>query len=160
MAIEVEPLPLPSSADPSKFADFGREVKGVDPGQLTDEQFKEVQELLYKVRSILSSYKALQVSYRITQHDALLFRNANLTPEQKYVSQATDMMIGQRAQVFIGNGVRIQTLILYVQNGTFIDIMPFVTVFEHVVEYSDVAYGKGHAAAKHAHVVKGLGLGL
>ena len=84
MAIEVVPLPLPSSADPSKFADFGREVKGVDPGQLTDEQFKEVQELLYKVRSILSSFKALQVSHRTTQHDALLFRNANLTPEQQY----------------------------------------------------------------------------
>ncbi|KLO20172.1 Clavaminate synthase-like protein [Schizopora paradoxa] len=65
MAIEVVALPLPSSADPSKFADFGREVKGVDPGQLTDEQFKEIQELLYK-------------------HDALLFRNTNLTPEQQY----------------------------------------------------------------------------
>ena len=48
----------------------------------------------------------------------------------------------------------------YVQNGTFIDIMHFVTVFEHVVEYCDAAYGKGHAAAKHTHVVKGLGLGL
>lgn len=52
MAIDVAPLPLPPSADPSKFVDFGREVKGVDPGQLTDEQFKEIQELLYKVRSI------------------------------------------------------------------------------------------------------------
>lgn len=40
-------------------------MKGVDPGQLTDEQFKEIQELLYR-------------------HDALLFRNANLTPEQQY----------------------------------------------------------------------------
>lgn len=29
------------------------------------------------------------------------------TPEQKYVSQATDMLIGQRAQVLIGNGVSI-----------------------------------------------------
>lgn len=50
MAVEVAPLPLPPSADPSKFANFGREVKNVDPGNLTDEQFKEVEELLYKVR--------------------------------------------------------------------------------------------------------------
>lgn len=50
MAIEVAPLPLPASADPSKFTDFGREVKGVNPGSLTPEEFKEIEELLYKVR--------------------------------------------------------------------------------------------------------------
>lgn len=49
MAIEVTPLPLPPSADASKFANFGREVKGVNPGSLTDDQFKEIAELLYKV---------------------------------------------------------------------------------------------------------------
>lgn len=49
MAIEVAPLPLPPSADASKLAEFGREVKGVDPGQLTPEQFQEIEELLYKV---------------------------------------------------------------------------------------------------------------
>ncbi|PSR92063.1 hypothetical protein PHLCEN_2v4779, partial [Hermanssonia centrifuga] len=31
-------------------------------------------------------------------------RDLVLTPEEKYVSQTMDMMIGQRAQVFIGNG--------------------------------------------------------
>ena len=49
MAIEVAPLPLPPSADPSKFAEFGREVRGINPGTLTPEQFKEIEELLYKV---------------------------------------------------------------------------------------------------------------
>ena len=49
MAIDVLPLPLPPSADPSKFVDFGREVKGVNPGALTDTQFKEIHDLLYKV---------------------------------------------------------------------------------------------------------------
>lgn len=49
MAIELAPLPLPASADASKFADFGREVKGVNPGGLTLDQFKEIEELLYKV---------------------------------------------------------------------------------------------------------------
>lgn len=34
-------------------------------------------------------------------------RDMEWTPEQKYVSQATDMLIGQRAQVLIGNGVNI-----------------------------------------------------
>lgn len=65
MAIEFVPLPLPASADAAKFADFGREVKGVHPGTLTPEQFQEIQEALYK-------------------HDALLFRDVTLTPEQQY----------------------------------------------------------------------------
>ena len=49
MTIELTPLVLPASADASKFADFGREVKGVNPGTLTPEQFQEIQEALYKV---------------------------------------------------------------------------------------------------------------
>ncbi|KAF8753723.1 Alpha-ketoglutarate dependent xanthine dioxygenase [Rhizoctonia solani] len=65
MAIEVLPLPLPPSADASKFKEFGREVKGVDVGNLTPEQFKEIEELLYK-------------------YNALLFRNTSLSPEQQY----------------------------------------------------------------------------
>ena len=48
--IQVLPLPLPPSADASKFTEFGREVKGVDPGNLTPEQFRHIEELLYKVR--------------------------------------------------------------------------------------------------------------
>lgn len=32
-------------------------------------------------------------------------RDLKLSWEQKYVAQTVDMMIGQRAQVFIGNGV-------------------------------------------------------
>ncbi|KAJ7625839.1 Clavaminate synthase-like protein [Roridomyces roridus] len=65
MAIQLSPLPLPASADPSKFAEFGREVIGVDPGNLSPEQFSEVREALYK-------------------YDALLFRNATVSPEQQY----------------------------------------------------------------------------
>ena len=49
MTIEVLPLPLPPSADSSKFKDFGREVRGIHPGRLTDEEFKEIEQLLYKV---------------------------------------------------------------------------------------------------------------
>ena len=56
MTIELTPLVLPASADASKFADFGREVKGVDPGTLTSEQFQEIQEALYKVCVVLSSF--------------------------------------------------------------------------------------------------------
>ena len=50
MAIEVAPLPIPPTADPAKLKDFGREVKGVNPGALSPEEFKEVHDLLYKVR--------------------------------------------------------------------------------------------------------------
>lgn len=49
MTVELAPLALPASADASKFADFGREVKGIDPGNLTPEQFQEIQEALYTV---------------------------------------------------------------------------------------------------------------
>ena len=39
-------------------------------------------------------------------------RDLKLSWEQKYVAQTVDMMIGQRAQVFIGNGVRFFKLLL------------------------------------------------
>ncbi|TFK70088.1 Clavaminate synthase-like protein [Pluteus cervinus] len=65
MAIELAPLPLPASADQSKFADFGREVKGVDPGSLSPEQLEDVKQALY-------------------QHSVLLFRGVNVTPEAQY----------------------------------------------------------------------------
>ncbi len=49
MAIELIPFTLPASADAAFFADFGREVKGVDPGNFTPEQFKEIEQALYQV---------------------------------------------------------------------------------------------------------------
>ncbi|KAJ7131163.1 Clavaminate synthase-like protein [Mycena epipterygia] len=63
--IQLTLLPLPESADASKFTQFGREVVGVDPGNLTSEEFEEIREALYK-------------------YDALLFRDATLSPEQQY----------------------------------------------------------------------------
>ncbi|OBZ68541.1 hypothetical protein A0H81_11536 [Grifola frondosa] len=57
--------PSSASADVSRFADFGREVKGIDPGNLSSEHFKEIEHLLYK-------------------YGALLFRNVDLSPEQQY----------------------------------------------------------------------------
>jgi hypothetical protein len=51
MAIDLVPLPLPSSADASKFKDFGREVKGVNPGSFTPDEFEELKEAVYKVRT-------------------------------------------------------------------------------------------------------------
>ncbi|KAH7915747.1 taurine catabolism dioxygenase [Hygrophoropsis aurantiaca] len=66
MAIELAPLPLPPTADQAKFdSDFGREVKGISPGELTPDQFQEIHDALYK-------------------HSALLFRDVTLTPEQQY----------------------------------------------------------------------------
>lgn len=88
MAIELVPLPLPPSADASKFANFGREVKNIHPGNFTPEEFKEIQEALYKVR-FFAAVQTLQS--RLTeapisslQYDALLFRNVDFTPEQQY----------------------------------------------------------------------------
>ena len=50
MTIETVPLTLPPSADPSKFANFGREVIGLDPGNLSSSDFAEIRQLLYKVQ--------------------------------------------------------------------------------------------------------------
>jgi hypothetical protein len=50
MTIQTVPLTLPPSADPSKFANFGREVIGVDPGNLSSSDFAEIRQLLYKVQ--------------------------------------------------------------------------------------------------------------
>ena len=38
-------------------------------------------------------------------------RDLVLTPEQKHVSQALDMLVAQRAQVFVGNGVSAMLLV-------------------------------------------------
>ncbi|KAJ3506464.1 hypothetical protein NLJ89_g6853 [Agrocybe chaxingu] len=65
MAIELAPFPVPSSTDAAKLADFGREVKGINVAEFTPEQFKEIEEALYK-------------------HGALLFRNTKLSPAQQY----------------------------------------------------------------------------
>lgn len=65
MTLEFVPLPLPASADPNAFANFGRQVNGVHPGELTPEIFPQIRDALYK-------------------HGALLFRDVVLTPEQQY----------------------------------------------------------------------------
>ena len=51
MHIQTVPLALPPSADPSKFTQFGREVIGVDPRNLSPAEFTEIERLLYTVRS-------------------------------------------------------------------------------------------------------------
>ena len=51
MAIELVPLPLPDSADASKLSNFGREVKGVNPANITpgSDLFREIESALYTV---------------------------------------------------------------------------------------------------------------
>jgi xanthine dioxygenase len=85
MTIETEPLPLPPSADPSRFSTFGRQVIGLDPGNLTPSDFAEIQDLLYRVIYTFSPrHHGMFSDLILFQHDALLFRDANLSPEQQY----------------------------------------------------------------------------
>ncbi|GJJ13258.1 hypothetical protein Clacol_007509 [Clathrus columnatus] len=65
MTIELEPFPLPETADSKSLKDFGRVVRGLDPANLTEQEFKEVENLLY-------------------QYDALLFKDVKLSPEAQY----------------------------------------------------------------------------
>ena len=44
------PLPLPPSTDPFRYSNFGRQVIGFDPGNLTPSDFAEIQDLLHKVQ--------------------------------------------------------------------------------------------------------------
>ena len=84
MTIELLPLPLPATADASKFVDFGREVRGVDPGNLTSEEFAAIHEALYKVCLVFQLAVIDILIYSPRQHSALLFRDVSLTPEQQY----------------------------------------------------------------------------
>jgi alpha-ketoglutarate-dependent taurine dioxygenase len=83
MTIQTIPFTLPLSADPSKLAYFGREVVGVDPGNLSPSDFAEIQRLLYKVPFSPRERSSID-DLVLFQHDALLFRNVNLSPEQQY----------------------------------------------------------------------------
>ncbi|TFK83211.1 Clavaminate synthase-like protein [Polyporus arcularius HHB13444] len=65
MAIDLAPISLPATADAEQFKDFGREILGVNPGGMSEEQMKEVHDLLHK-------------------YSVLLFRDVDVTPEQQY----------------------------------------------------------------------------
>lgn len=90
MTIEVTSLPLPPTADPSKFAEFGREVKGVNPGTLTAEQFKEIEELLYKVCSALNLERVLHLtlcSTRLCSSATSTSRLSSSMPSQRCAAE-------------------------------------------------------------------------
>ena len=72
MAIELTPLPLPPSADPSKFADFGRQVTGVHPGNFTPDEFNDIREALYKVRRRPSGERELNADHLFAARRSLV----------------------------------------------------------------------------------------
>ena len=89
MAIESAPLPLPSSADPSSFVDFGREVKGVSSRPPSLLRSSTTHSTRLALRFVLSGHRPRFTNYiRFTplshQHGALLFRNVTLTPQQQH----------------------------------------------------------------------------
>ena len=51
MTVRTVPLTHTPSADPSKMSNFGREVIGIDPSNLSSSDFAEIQDLLYEVLS-------------------------------------------------------------------------------------------------------------
>jgi hypothetical protein len=55
MPIQISPIQLPPSADTTLLAHFGREITGIDPGNLSGDALAEVQELLYAVSSLQST---------------------------------------------------------------------------------------------------------
>lgn len=47
-------LPVPPSADPAAFQDFGRKVEGFDPETVNEKGMAEIIEMLYKVSPLLT----------------------------------------------------------------------------------------------------------
>ena len=84
MAIEVLPIPLPPTANAAKCGQMGRVVKGVSPGTATEEQLKEIHDLLYKVSGFLANPRTCDAETVLVKHDILLFQDCSLTPEQQY----------------------------------------------------------------------------
>ncbi|OWZ31670.1 taurine catabolism dioxygenase TauD [Cryptococcus neoformans c45] len=60
-----KPIPVPPSVDPTMFKDFGRQVEGFEPDNVTSEQMEEIMDMLYK-------------------HSILLFKNLKLSPKQQF----------------------------------------------------------------------------
>lgn len=68
-------------------------------------------------------------------------RDLVLSWDQTFVSQAVDMVIGQRAQVLIGNGVRFKFVLSLLSR--FVSLMEILlSVLEHDFEHRDVADGQ------------------
>ncbi|TEB38554.1 Clavaminate synthase-like protein [Coprinellus micaceus] len=67
VTLDLDPIPFPPSLNPTHFQQFGREVKGIHPRDLVKNLFifQMIEKALY-------------------EHDLLLFRNVDLTPEEQY----------------------------------------------------------------------------
>jgi hypothetical protein len=76
MTIETVPLTLPPSADPSKFLNFGREVIGIDPGDLSSSDFAEIRQLLYEVRYPCSALPRADRNLSTLEHSLILFSSS------------------------------------------------------------------------------------
>lgn len=50
-----KPIPVPPSVDPTMFKDFGRQVEGFEPDNVTSEQMEEIMDMLYKVRAMTTA---------------------------------------------------------------------------------------------------------
>ena len=72
-----DPLTLPPLADPSKFTQFGREIIGVDPGNLSPAEFTDIEQFLYTVRFYPESPKVPDPSIPL-QHDIFLSETLTL----------------------------------------------------------------------------------
>ena len=81
MTIKVAPFPLPPTANLDRLSEFGRVVLDVNPAKLSESEFKEIENLLYKVSMCICLVDRIILSM---QHSALLFKNVDLSPEDQY----------------------------------------------------------------------------
>jgi hypothetical protein len=125
---------LPDRFDPPQYPPAGQ-VTAEKTAAYLKRCYPSVQQIVEKVRMVKEENKGLKKVFIMTNgavewveelKDALMSdagegegweavfssRDMKLAWEEKYVAQAVDMLVGQRAQVFVGNGVRVLFLFL------------------------------------------------
>lgn len=82
--------------------------------------------------------------------------DVQLDKEQLYVSMAVDMAIAERAEIFIGNGVRISFFLLWDKRRGSVNIIlvNFITVLQLVIEHCYAAHGKTNESTEQPFLVK------
>ena len=84
-----------------QMVDKVKEIRGTEQGKGLNKIFIMTNGERGWVRDLKDAFSAMGGWELIASS-----RDLELSIEQKYVSQAVDMLIGQRADVFVGNGVR------------------------------------------------------
>ncbi|KAH9020427.1 Clavaminate synthase-like protein [Lactarius hengduanensis] len=111
MPIQTVPLTLPSSADPTKFTQFGREVIGVDPGNLSPAEFAEIEQLLYTQQYALTrAFDPTSESYGHGNNKTQSTKKSILHPDLKTIPRVPQVQLIGNGTVYNHEGLEVAPL--------------------------------------------------